>query len=98
MNDRSRAIGRATNAAVGVAGVAFDRPVGATQVKIKVTADAYAGRGKTATVPAASATNSVYLDANEQEVWDLDPRTGVDGYVYVYAVTGAASVKISWYG
>lgn len=98
MSARSRSIARTTNAAVPTAGAAFARPRGASQVKIKVGSDAYVGRGATASPPAATATNSVYLDANEQEIWDLDARGGVDAYVYVYAVIGTASVKLSWYG
>lgn len=97
--NRARPLGRATDAAVGTSGSAFQAPAKqVSQVKVKVSADAYVGIGSAATPPAASASNSTYLDAGEQEIWSLDMYADRSAYVYVYAVSGTLTAKVSWYG
>lgn len=96
---RSRPIGRATNASVGTNGAAFAVPTTAKvyQVKINVGADAYIGIGTSDTVPAASTSNSGYLSSGTETI-TLDAATGIDAYIYVWAVTGTLTAKISYYG
>ncbi len=61
---------------------------------------AYVGLGNVLTpIPAASATNSVYQEANTEVVYTLDGVSQTDGsHLYVYAVAGTVDVHVSYFG
>ncbi len=99
MTIRSRPLARDTNASVGTSGAAFDlSPSGVaattSQVKVFVDAAAYVGVGNAASPPTVSATNSVYQEANTEEVYIVGPV----GYLYVYSLASTLTARVSMFG
>ncbi len=94
---RSRGLSRATGSA-DTNGVAIAIPSGANSAKISVNAEAYGGRGTSSSVPAPTASNTVYLDG--AELWTFDERNNraVDTHLYIYAVAVPVDYFISFYG
>jgi hypothetical protein len=88
---------RAAAAAAPTTGsaIAIDRD--GRVARIKTSAAAYVGVGASASVPAASASNSVY-HASGTEDYTLNPGGANMAYLYVYAVAGTVDVEVSFLG
>lgn len=98
---RSKPIARDDAAAVDTDGSAFAIPttVAARLVKIYVSARAFIGLGGDDSPPAATEDNTTHQEAATEVVYTLDGHTTLDGsHVYVYAVTGTLTARVSFYG
>jgi hypothetical protein len=98
---KSKSIGRDT-ISPDEDGLASAIPNGAAvcqQILITTDTDAYVGFGNSATVPAASESNTTYHDAGTL-VYTMRGDPAREGYVYVYAVstTVVTVTKLSFYG
>lgn len=72
----------------------------ATAVKIYVSALARIGFGPDDSAPTVSDTNSVYQEAETEEVYTLSGMEGDDeiSHIYVYADTGTVEARLSFFG
>lgn len=101
---RSKPLGRGTNAAVSTTGVAFDmRPTvfnGRQVHQVQVTSDvlAFIAWGPAASPPTPTTTNSTYHEADSTMIYTLGGVREDELYFYVYAATGTAEVRVSFFG
>ena len=101
---RSKPLGRAVSAAVPTTGTAFDiRPSnfgGHTVRQVQVTSDALAfvAFGPAASPPSPTTVNSVYHEAESTMIYTLGGVREDEHYFYVYAASGTADVRLSYFG
>mgnify|MGYP001591433080 CR=1 FL=1 len=108
MGLRSLPISRDTDAAVDENGVAYPFPgedaapfIAPTQVKVWVGGLSFVGWGEDTSPPAAAVGNSVYQEANTEEVYDICfPADTLIDHLYVYAESTSVThaVRVSFFG